>query len=246
MKLMILGSSSKGNCYLLIGKEETLIIEAGINIKEVKKALEFDLKSVVGCLITHEHGDHSKYIKEYIDAGIDIYASKGTFDALKIESHHRLKTVISENKYNIKGFTIMPFDTKHDCIEPLGYLIRHNEIGTILFATDTYYLEYKFSGLNHVLIECNYSLDILNKNVEKGYIHPIQKKRVMRSHFGLENVKEFLRVNDLSHVYNIILLHLSDSNSNAKKFKKQIYKLTNRKVFIANRGLEVILDKYPF
>lgn len=55
MILKCLGSSSKGNCYLLIGDSETLIIEAGIKFKEVKKALDFDLSNVVGCCISHEH-----------------------------------------------------------------------------------------------------------------------------------------------------------------------------------------------
>jgi len=56
MKIKVLGSSSRGNCYLLQANNgETLIIEAGISLKDIKKGLDFNLKGVVGCLITHEH-----------------------------------------------------------------------------------------------------------------------------------------------------------------------------------------------
>lgn len=56
MILKVLGSSSTGNCYLLQSSEgETLIIECGINIREIKKALNFNIRNVAGVLISHEH-----------------------------------------------------------------------------------------------------------------------------------------------------------------------------------------------
>ena len=80
MKLYILGSSSKGNCYLLQSEKtgEVLILEAGINLQEVKKALNFNLSSIVGCCITHEHGDHAKYVLQYLEARIPVRMSEGT------------------------------------------------------------------------------------------------------------------------------------------------------------------------
>lgn len=50
---------------------------------------------------------------------------------------------------------------------------------------------------------------------------------------GLENVKKFLLANDLSKVEAIFLLHLSDNNSNAERFKREVQELTGRMVFIA-------------
>ncbi|WP_024622120.1 MBL fold metallo-hydrolase [Metaclostridioides mangenotii] len=82
MKIKVLGSSSKGNCYLLQLKTETLILECGINYKQILKGLNYDLESVVGCLVTHEHKDHSKAITELTENGIDIYTSKGTLEKL--------------------------------------------------------------------------------------------------------------------------------------------------------------------
>lgn len=56
MKIKVLSSSSNGNCYILQSlQNESLIIEAGVPWKEILKELDYDLKGVVGCLISHEH-----------------------------------------------------------------------------------------------------------------------------------------------------------------------------------------------
>lgn len=66
MVVRVLGSSSSGNCYILDDGNEALIIEAGIRFAEVKKALRFNLRKVAGCLITHQHNDHAKYIHDMV------------------------------------------------------------------------------------------------------------------------------------------------------------------------------------
>jgi len=140
----------------------------------------------------------------------------------------------------------MAFDTKHDCRQPVGFLIQHKEMGLMLFATDTYYLKYNFEGLNHIFIECNYAKDILNNNVELGIINSKLKNRTPRSHFELENVKNFLKSNDISSVRNICLLHLSDRNSDAERFKKEIEQLTDKNVVIAEKDTEIDLNLVSF
>jgi phosphoribosyl 1,2-cyclic phosphodiesterase len=72
------------------------------------------------------------------------------------------------------------------------------------------------------------------------------KKRVFQSHFEFENVKEFLKINNLKEVRNIVLLHLSDGNSNEELFKREIERITNKSVFIADADLEIDISLYPF
>ena len=74
MELRVLGSSSSGNCYILDNGNEALIIEAGIRFIDVKKALDFNIRKVVGCLITHQHNDHAKYAKAMVDCGFHVLA----------------------------------------------------------------------------------------------------------------------------------------------------------------------------
>ncbi|WP_238884451.1 MBL fold metallo-hydrolase [Clostridium sp. YIM B02551] len=247
MKLKVLGSGSKGNCYLLQDNNETLIIECGIPYKTILKGLNFNLSNVVGCLVSHEHKDHSKAYWELLKAGIDVYTSNGTIRAIlkedeAIETYHRLHFIKSEVQFKVGGFTVLPFTAEHDAAEPLGFLIHHENLGKLLFITDSYYCKYKFKNLRNILIECNYSKGILNENLENGSVHPVLRNRLIKSHFSLDNVKEFLEANDLRKVNNIVLIHLSDSNSNSGEFKDQIERLTAKPTYIANKGLEINLN----
>lgn len=88
MKLKVLGSSSSGNCYLIeASQNDKLILDAGINFKDVQKELNFNFKGIQGVLVTHEHMDHLKYAPNFALNGIDIYASQGTFNRLNLKGH---------------------------------------------------------------------------------------------------------------------------------------------------------------
>ena len=73
MKLKVLGSSSSGNCYLIeANKDEKLILDAGINFKDVQKELNFNFNGILGVLVTHEHMDHLKYAPNFALNGINV------------------------------------------------------------------------------------------------------------------------------------------------------------------------------
>ena len=55
MRLKVIASSSKGNCYIIGSKEEILILECGVTFASIKKGIDFNLDKVVGVLISHEH-----------------------------------------------------------------------------------------------------------------------------------------------------------------------------------------------
>lgn len=237
MKLKVLGSGSSGNCYLLQGKEETLILECGLSYKTILKSLDFNLNNVVGCLVSHEHKDHSKAIFNLGAAGIDVYTSCGTLNAIGDGLGYRAKIVKSEHAFKIGNFAIVPFATEHDAAEPLGFLIYHKDLGKLLFITDSYYCKYSFQDVDHILIECNYSNEILQqKELPKNL-----KNRIIKSHFELDNVKDFLKATDLKGTKEIVLIHLSDGNSNAEQFKEEIERVTGKPVYIADKDLEIDL-----
>ncbi|WP_315397125.1 MBL fold metallo-hydrolase [Hoylesella nanceiensis] len=250
MRLHVLGSSSKGNSYLLQSETtgEVLILEAGINLEKVKKALDFNISSIVGCCVTHEHGDHAKYVLQYLNARIPIRMSEGTMQKTIPSDYSGLLPLVCDtgSEFRLGSFDVIPFDVQHDAEEPLGFLIRHQECGTILFATDTYYLKYKFAELTNILIECNYRLDILNRNTDAGRISPIRRERTVKSHMSYETCLETLLANDLSQVNNIILIHLSGDNSHTQEFVRGIAKATHKNVTAAYPGLNILFNKTPF
>lgn len=226
-----LATGSKGNCYYITDGTTPLLLECGIKFKEVQRLLNFKTSGIKGCLLTHEHKDHCGGIKDVMKAGIDCFMSAGTKEAIGIQ-HHRMKTIKAKEQFTLGTWTILPFDVQHDVSEPYGYLLVNQAGEKLLFATDTYYIKYKFKGLTHIMVECNYSMDVLNDNIEAGTVPKVMKKRLLHSHFSLENVKEFFKANDLSKVEEIWLLHLSDNNSDEALFKKEIMELTGKVVYV--------------
>lgn len=243
MNLKVLGSSSRGNCYILENETEALVIECGVPLADVKRAIDFNIKKISGCVVSHEHLDHAKFVKNFIDSGIRVYMSTGTARSLGIE----LETVCGNTcHFKLGGFHIMSFYVNHDAEEPLGFLINHKETGTILFATDTSSLNYQFKNLSNILIECNYRIDLLKKNVNEGYVSGSLMSRTIQNHMDFGTCLDFLKSTDLSVVNNIVLLHLSDKNSNAGEFVEDIIKATGKNVFVADKGLNIELNKTPF
>lgn len=112
MMLKVLGSSSQGNCYILENESEALILEAGIKFQDVKKALNWNITKVKGCLVTHRHGDHSKYIKDlsgcfYTLALQDVFEFRGV-------TGNKLVPITPGSRYKCGNFKIIPFGAHHD------------------------------------------------------------------------------------------------------------------------------------
>jgi phosphoribosyl 1,2-cyclic phosphodiesterase len=232
MEIKVLASGSKGNAYMVSDGNTKLLLECGIQYKQIQKGCGFRLSEIRACLISHEHQDHSKAVKDIMRAGIDCYISAGTAEALEV-SGHRANIIKAKQQFRIGTWTILPFETQHDAAEPLGFLLANQAGDKLLYITDSFYCRYCFQGLTHIMIEANYSLDILNGNVESGSIPKEMKKRVLRSHMSIETVKEFLKANDLSKVQEIWLLHLSEQNSCEKRFKEEVQKITGKPTYIA-------------
>jgi len=230
LEIKTFGSSSNGNCYLLKDGDSYLLLEAGIQ----PKRMQLDWSKIEGVLISHEHQDHANYAKEIIKrTGADLYCSEGTSSVLRGVPSHRIHVASNKRSFNIGGWKIMPFDVEHDAKEPLGFLIETPTKRRVLFATDTYYIRYKFTGITHLMIECNYDLDILEDNFLSRKIDKKQRLRIITSHFELSNVKQFLKVNDLSKLQEVHLMHLSDRNSDAEQFKREIQAIVGVPTYIA-------------
>lgn len=230
MQIKTLATGSTGNCYLIDDGQTQLLIELGIRFKEIQQALNYETSKVAAALISHSHKDHCKGVSDALKGSMDVYMSQVTKEEIGIE-HNRLRLYENKVSFRIGSFTVLPFDIKHD-VENHGFLIVSDNGKRLLFASDTYYVKYKFNSINYLMIECNYSEAILSEQEERGYIHPALARRIRASHFSLENVLEFLKANDLSKVEEIHLLHLSNSNSNEEIFKRAVQEATGKLVFV--------------
>ena len=186
-------------------------------MRDIKKGLGWQLGKVVGCLVSHRHEDHARSLNDFLTCGIRVLALADVFDAANPRNRVFCKIIEPMHGYKVGGFKVFVLPVVHD-VPCVGFVIEHQEMGRLLFITDTMMLEYRLPNLNHIMIEANYSDAILQRNIDSGRMPPAMRGRLLGSHMELQTTKEILRTTDLSAANEVILLHLSDGNSNAKGF----------------------------
>jgi phosphoribosyl 1,2-cyclic phosphodiesterase len=242
MKLKVVNSNSSGNSYALDTGEEILLIEAGCKMADVKKAIDYRLADVVGCIVTHEHGDHAKCAVEYARFGVNLYgpeALKGKKDF----PYGKFMPLTESITKKIGSFSVTPFVNHHD-VPIFGYLIYHKDMGVMLFSTDSYKIDMALTGINHFLIEANYSDAIIKENFKQGKIDKHQVDRIMLSHMSLDYCVKYLRDCQADRTARTITLcHLSERNSDPTIFRNTVSGAFGVPTFIAQKGLVVELNK---
>ena len=244
MQLNIIGSGSSGNGYVLQNDEEALITECGMPLKDAAEALGNNLEKVVGCLITHSHGDHAGYIQQYARP-FNIFATKGTLEEKGIkESDFHYHAVPMLKEFKIGNFVVKAFDTVHDTKEPCGFIIYHPDMGDILFLTDSHHVKYKFNlSFDYILIECNHTDALVDKSVKEGIIPKKVGIRAKATHMSLNRCLNCLKENNLQKTKGIVLIHMSANNGNAELFTSEVAKATGKAVYVAKKGFRLELLK---
>lgn len=241
ISVKVFGSGSSGNGYLIDDGHSQLIIECGVQFSKIQQQMGHDFSRVVGALITHEHRDHCKYISSLIDkTAVDIFAMHGTIDAmfddpvLKLKANHgyRFNELQYKQTQKIGTWYVTPFEIQHDVREPAGFLIDNTAGDRLVFITDSYYVKYRFPNVTHMMVEANYSKDIVDQKMNKGFDIK-RKERLLESHFDFDRTIDFIRSNKSDRLREVWLLHLSDANSHEQKFKEETQKLVGVPVYIA-------------
>ena len=241
MNLRCLGSGSQqGNCYLLSHNDEVLILDAGIPIKDIKRALNWQLEGIQGVLCTHGHLDHAKSVKDFENMGIPIFAPYRSLEPMGFKDGSQFKA----QAFDLTDKNGKFMHTNNDGSECpcYGFLIEHEEMGKLIYITDTELVKWRFSGINHILISCNY---------QKKYISDSAKRNhVLRGHMELETVKEFIKANKSNALRTVILCHMSGDSCNAEECLAEVQKVAGEgvNVHIAYKGLEAELkeSRCPF
>lgn len=241
MELLVLGSSSSGNGYIIQSDDEAIILDAGIHPSKAKQALSFNTEKVKGCFVTHAHGDHAKYVGLY-EKTFPVYANRHVIETKKLRQTTEAK---AGEGIRVGSFKILPFKAFHD-IPCLGYYIHHPDMGFLLFLTDSFMTENRFKEVNHMLVECNYSDTALQAAIDRGDTHIAMRRRLMTTHMELDTVAKFISSHDLSNTYNIILIHLSRFNSDRKEFTEKLTKTTGKTIMIAEAGMKMDLLNTPY
>lgn len=214
------------------------MLECGILISEIKKKTGYNLHSISTCLLSHQHRDHCKALKDTVKAGIDTYALQDVFDSVGVHNH-RTHAITPKQSFRVNKYTILPFEVPHD-VKNLGFLITDGK-DKLVFLIDCLYCPYKFEGLTHIMIGINYDKGILQANTKKGVIASKLACRIMQSHMELNTAIEFLEANDLSKVQEIYVLHCSEHNIDKNVVLNTIQKKTGKLVKVSTGQSDYLL-----
>lgn len=243
MKLKCIATGSSGNCYTLTSDNgETLILDCGILIKEIKKGLNWNIRNVVGCIVSHAHFDHSKSVKDLCDMGIPVCKP---YEVLLMNQF------LANSYFSVRSFDLTTLDgrwthTNADGSECpcYGFLITHPEMGRMLYITDTELIKWKFKGINHILLGVNYEKDLIDNEDSAKVNH------VYRGHMSIDTACDFVKANNSKDLQNVIMCHLSKNNADKDLFiDKMKSTVPNANVDVAEPGKEWILrkgDECPF
>jgi phosphoribosyl 1,2-cyclic phosphodiesterase len=245
MKIKVYSSGSHGNFYTIEdtknGEKQILLLEAGMNIKEIKKALNFNFKQVVGCVVSHSHNDHAQSLRKLLEIGIPVASNPYV---MKDIDHHK-KFVLQEKKsVKIGDYKIVPFKLFHDVLN-YGFFIKTPSGKRIMFATDTQFIRTFIKDIDVYMVECNFDEHSMRKAIKSGRIDPSILIRVSGTHMSLETLENYFESADLKNTKKIMLIHLSNENSNEIKYINKIEKLTGIETVVADKGIEIKLEDGP-
>ena len=217
MFLKTLQSGSDGNCYVLTDSDgEMLILDCGMHFNKILKGIGYGMQNIKAVCVTHRHKDHSLAMERFLGVGIPVISEKGI--------------------YNFGQYKIKTFDLVHD-VPCVGFAVTHPEMGMLVYLTDTEYCKYRFKGVRHLLVECNYCKDLLDKD------HPAVR-HIFEGHMELETTKAFVKANK-KDLQNVILCHMSQTNLDYDRALTEIKSVCNdtTNVAFATANEEIILSK---
>jgi phosphoribosyl 1,2-cyclic phosphodiesterase len=222
LRFASLGSGSSGNCLVAEASGTVVLVDCGLALTETERRLArvgVEPGQVSAILVTHEHGDHACGAFEFAAAHrITVYLTHGTLAAMKGEGKALdgvpLVIVNGRQSFIVDGIQVLPFTVPHDAREPVQYVLSDgaSKLGVITdIGTSTMHVEKMLSGLDALVLECNYDRDMLWNGTYPRWL----KERIAGPFGHLDNLdsQRLLSALDRSRLKHVIGAHLSQQNN---------------------------------
>lgn len=248
MKVVILGSGSKGNCTYIETKSKKILIDAGLSLLQIRNRLAqkgIIFSGVDLVLITHEHTDHIHYLSSILNkTKATLCIKEETFnDANRRLSgaltHERVRFINPDKRYTLDEFSFIPLTLSHDATNCFGYILKeetNNSNDNITYATitDTGYVPSKYynilSTISVLLLESNHDV-LMQKRSGRPWV---LINRVLSERGHLSNVQccDLLKTIASKHTKRVIFGHISEE--------------CNTPELVVNTCLEAFNNELPF
>ena len=234
MKILILGSGSKGNSTLLITDSKKILIDVGFSYPKMKMILTrygYSFNDIDFILVTHEHKDHILGLASLVkhEKKIIYIPTKMYKEINKIVDKSYLE-LIDDDKFQVDDLSIRFLHISHDAIYPVGFLIE--DTTSLVYMTDTGYISKKnldnMINKNIYIIESNHD----TKMLMDGPYPYVLKQRVISDtgHLSNEMTGKYLKQLIGDNTKKIILAHLSETNNIEELAIKTVSNLINNQV----------------
>ena len=193
-KFFTLASSSSGNASYISCANTSILVDAGITCKRLVNGLKENdcaVEKVDAVLITHEHLDHIKGLRLFLQkSGASVCATKLVLEKLIDIDAINANTPLVEvgtTPFMVGDLEIQAFKTSHDSVDSVGYKILTSDSHTISIATDlgivTDEVLNAIKGSEIALLESNYDATLLRMGNYPYFL----KERISSNNGHLEN-----------------------------------------------------------
>jgi phosphoribosyl 1,2-cyclic phosphodiesterase len=222
-----------GNATLLETEHTTLLIDAGVGRKEIKRRMEALGRPlpdrVDAILITHEHTDHSSAVSQLVRLWrCPAYLTESTHREIvrmfaeepekpgRKATIERTEYIRPGERFEIGDIEVNPFHIPHDAVDPVAFSFRTHDT-KVAVATDLGYMpelvKQHLRDADFLVLESNHDLEMLKLGPYPWHI----KQRVMSRTGHLSNhvVSEFLADSEVfdAQARYLVLAHLSEQNN---------------------------------
>ena len=254
MHYAALASGSKGNCHALSDGERTLLVDAGISLRQIHRRLEavgWQGGSIQALALTHEHSDHIAALGVILRrTDWTILATPETRQAAERAKGIEIPAVRwlpleAGRPVTWEGWRVLPFALPHDAADPVAFRV---EVGPLACAivTDlghpTALVADHLQDLDLLVLEANHDVDMLRE----GAYPPHLKARILSRVGHLSNASMAAL---LGRVYSprlkrLVLAHLSEANNDpglARFAAEEVLRGTSVALHVAQQHIPLLL-----
>jgi phosphoribosyl 1,2-cyclic phosphodiesterase len=221
IEIAFLGSGSSGNCAVIRAGRTTVLLDAGLTIKETARRLErrgVALAELSAIFLTHEHADHvHSAFPLQRKLGLPVYTSAGTALAAGFPGplFADVRTVWGGRELTVGDLHIRVTTTPHDGAESVCYVFADGDGHRVGVATDLGHLSRRvveaLRDCELLGLEGNHDVDLLRTGP-----YPVMLKRRILSDVGhLSNDAAALGLQSLvgARTTAVTVLHVSKQNN---------------------------------
>ncbi|MFD2256074.1 MBL fold metallo-hydrolase [Luteolibacter algae] len=225
MRFAVLGSGSAGNSTILECGKTRILIDAGLSAKQLclrLEALRIDPASLTAILLTHEHGDHVRGLKNFIKKHpVPVFATAETAYVVREQKVGEVdwQTFEAGQAFPVSHLNIQSFAIQHDAVDPVGFVVANSDFRFGLLSDVgqvTSSITHHLKGLSALFVEANYDDELLELDTKRPWSI---KQRISSRHGHLSNVQVEELIRKIAHedLSNIVFGHLSSDCNCPKK-----------------------------